>query len=304
STISSASKGGTSSAGATGTQGGSIGAAGMAGIRSGGSAGVAANLPELVNPPVQGMLNYSSTASWDIDGVQREAFRIETPTATYILVKSVAAIASLTDQNNVLWLNFSSGYRPNRGIPNLGGCCQLDPPDGSNLPAMTTVLDASSATSTHLRLISKPIDGDYYWLVWDFFVTHLTLTVNRSARPFGFTFYGIPGNVLDASDELVLSNGERYRADGPHSVDLPGPAEWAYITNPETGKNASLFLIQHRDDNLVDSFSNPDFDSVKFIFGSGEISDTPMRFSLGLINSVDPAAVTQRIAYVVNSISP
>ncbi|HMA91727.1 MAG TPA: hypothetical protein VKP30_03530, partial [Polyangiaceae bacterium] len=88
------------------------------------SAPIAPDLPDLPNSPVQGEITYSSGASWDIDGVQAPAYRIETPTATYFLVKDAAAIVSIDDENNMPWIAFSSGYRPNRGVPNLGGCCQ------------------------------------------------------------------------------------------------------------------------------------------------------------------------------------
>jgi hypothetical protein len=295
----------TSTSGGSASNGGTAslqGGTSSGGAKTGGAAGVAPDLPELTNVPITGKISYSSTAGWEVDKVQRESFRIETPTATYFVVKSSAAIPSLVDQNNVLWLNFSSGFRPYRGIPNLGSCCQVDPPDGSDFPVMTTVLDERSLTSTHLRLISKSADGSAYWLVWDFYLTHLTVTVNHSEKPYGFTFYGMPGNALDSNDELVLSTGEHRRADIPFSGDLPGPVEWAYIANPETGKNGSLFLIQHGDDEIPENFSNPDADSVRFTFGSGQIVTTPKRFSIGLINSVDSATVTQRINYVANSI--
>lgn len=267
------------------------------------SGGIAANLVELTNSPVEGAINLSG-GNWDIYGVQQDAFRIETPTATYFVVKSVAAIASLADQNGVLWLNFSWAFVPNRGIPNLGGCCQLVPPSGSGQPEMTTVLDTQSETSTHVRLVSRPKDGDYYWLVWDFFLTHMTLTINRSEEPYGFTFDGVPGNVLEASDQLVLSTGVKQKATTTYSGDLPGPVEWAYLTNPGESKPGSLFLIQHGDDNLPEAYSVTDASGTKgsrFVFGGGQITTTPLRFSLGLIDSVDDTTISERISYVIEN---
>lgn len=296
--------GGRSSTGGVPNVGGGQSATGGAkatgGSRSTGN--IAPDLGDLLGSPVEGFITYSTTASWDIGRVQKEAFRIETPTATYFVVKSVAAITSLVDANNVPWVLYSTDYRTHRGVPNLGGCCQPNPPNAQ--PAMNTVLDAASATSSHLRLVSKSVEGDGYWIVWDFYLTHVTITVNRSPSPFGFTYDGVPGNTLDGdTDHLVLSTGEVKSAKSYYSEDLPGPAEWAYITNGET-KSGSLFLIQHTDDNLPDSYSVPDGDGSRLTFGSGQITATPIRFSLGLIDSTNHAKVSERVNYVIDNIPP
>lgn len=272
------------------------------------SGGIAQDLEELTNSPVDGAISVSSTANWDIYGEQQEAFRIQTPTATYFVVKSVAAIASVADENGVLWLNFSWAFVPNRGIPNLGGCCQLVQPSGSNQPVMTTVLDTQSETSTHVRLVSKPKDeSETYWLVWDFFLTHMTLTVNRAKDPYGFTFDGVPGNVLEETDQLVLSTDVSQKATTTFSGDLKGPAEWAYLTNEGESKPGSLYLIQHADDSLKERYSVTDASGTKgsrFVFGDGQITATPLRFSLGLIGTVDAATVKERINYVIANTPP
>ncbi|GEM_PF-2093267 len=264
---------------------------------------IAPDLGDLIDAPVEGFITYSTTASWDIGRVQREAFRIETPTATYFVVKSVAAITSLVDANNVPWVLYNTGYRTHRGIPNLGGCCQPDPPTAQ--PTMTTVHDPASATSSHLRLVSKPTDGDYYWVVWDFYLTHVTITINRSPSAFGFTYDGVPGNTLDGNnDHLVLSTGEVKSSKSYFNDDLAGPAEWAYITNGETEYPGSLFLIQHTDDNLPETYSVPDGDGSRFTFGSGQLTTTPIRFSLGLIDSTAHAAVSERVEYIIQNTPP
>ncbi len=266
----------------------------------GATGGIAPDLPDIYDSPVQGEITYSAGASWDIDGTQWPAFEIHTPTASYFLVKSAAAIVSINDSSGLQWINFSSGFRPNRGVPNLGGCCQPGDPAKLGLPTMTTVLDPSfTVTSSHLRLISKSDDSSY-WLVWDFFLTHFTLTINRAATPFGFTYRGVPGGALDSADQLVLSNGVARSASTPYNGDLPGPCEWAYLAHPLTGQ--SLFLIQHGDDSLAETYQIADGDSAMFVFGSGQMTQTPIRFSLGLVNSCDDQVVRDRIAFVENAI--
>jgi hypothetical protein len=281
--------------GATSSRGG---ATGLGGASS--SGGLAPDLPDIDNSPVLGEITYSAGASWDIDGEQWPAFEIHTPTASYWLVKADAAIVSITDDSQIQWINFSSGFRPNRGVPNLGGCCQPGNPSKLGLPPMTTEVDPLfSITSSHLRLVSKSDDASY-WLVWDFFLTHFTLTINRAAKPFGFTYRGVPGGALGSSDQLVLAGGTAGSASNPFSTVLSGPAGWVYLTHPAT--KHSLFMIQHSDDTLSDTYRIADGDTAMFVFGGGQIAQTPIRFSLGLVDSCDDQAVSTRIAFVRDAI--
>lgn len=260
----------------------------------------APDLPDIPDSPVTGTIIYSEGASWDIDGSQWPAFEIHTPTANYWLVKASGAIVSMTDKSNLQWINFSSGFRPNRGVPNLGGCCQPGNPTKLGLPTMVTEVDPSFlVTSTHLRLVSKATD-ESYWLVWDFFLSHFTLTINRAQRPFGFTYRGVPSGSIGPSDQLVLSNGAIRSVNVPFAGDLPGPVEWAYLTHPSSKQ--SLFLIQHGDDDLPETYQVVDTDTPMFTFASGQMTRTPIRFSLGLVNSCDEQAVRDRIAFVRDAI--
>jgi hypothetical protein len=266
---------------------------------------IASDLPDLPNAPVQGEIRYSTGASWVIDQVEIPAFRIETPTAAYFLLKSSAAIVSIDDKNNLPWIGFSSGYRPKRGVPNLGGCCQPGDPTKLGMPEMATVIDEQSVTLTHLRLSSKSVLDDSYWLVWDFYVTHVTLTINRASVPFGFTYHGVPGVTLDPNDQLVLSSGITRNANNAFSGDLPGPVEWAYLTNAADSTTlGSLFLIQHTDDDIPESYLVADGNSSKFVFGDGKITSTPIRFSLGLVDSVDYETVKKRVEFVISATPP
>jgi hypothetical protein len=275
------------------SQNGTAGAAGTTG-------GLAPDLPDINDSPVQGAITYSAGASWDIDGTQWPAFEIHTPTASYWLVKSDAAIVSITDSSQLQWINFSSGFRPNRGVPNLGGCCQPGDPAKLKLPMMSTEVDPSfTVTSSHLRLISKSADNAYQ-LVWDFFLTHFTLTVNQAANAFGFTYRGVPGGTLGSADQLVMSNGTAQSALVSYSGDLPGPAEWAYLSHPAT--QHALFVMQHSDDALPETYQVADGDTGMFVFGSGKITQLPIRFSLGLIDSCDDPTVRARIDFIRNAI--
>ncbi len=285
-------------------EGGTTGEGGATGYCASIPAGtdcIAPDLPDLPIPPVAGGISYSEGASWDIEGVQVPAYEIHTPTANYWLVKSAAALVEITDNAGRKWISFSSSYRPKRGVPNLGGCCQPGDPALLGMPQMTTVVDSQSVTLTHLRLVSKPVDGDYYWLVWDFYLTHVTITVNRAEEPFGFTYHGVPGGNLDPEDQLVLSTGESESALVGYADDLPGPVEWIYMTGPSPNANSALFLIQHDDDSLAESYGVADSNSAKFTFGGGKRTETPVRYSLGIVDSVAYSDVSDRVEYVLEN---
>ncbi len=293
-------EGGSTSArgGATGS-GGALASGGATGL-GGGGGGPAPGLPDIDDSPVLGEITYSAGASWDIDGTQWPAFEIHTPTANYWLVKAAAAIVSITDESQIQWINFSSGFRPHRGVPNLGGCCEPGNPTKLEKPTMTTELDpAFTVTSSHLRLVSKSEDASY-WLVWDFFLTHFTLTINRAADPFGFTYRGVPEGALGPADQLVLAGGPNRPAANPFTTTLAGPTGWAYLTHPAT--KHSLFMIQHSDDTLADTYRIADGDTAMFVFGNGLMEKTPARFSLGLVDSCDDKVVSKRIGFVQSAI--
>jgi hypothetical protein len=264
-----------------------------------GSASLVAPLPDIDNSPVEGEITFSGGASWNFDGVPWPTFEIHTPTASYWLVKSAAAMVSITDSSQKEWINFSS-VRPNRGVPNLGGCCQPGDPSKLGMPTMSTDLDPNfRSSSSHLRLVSRSDDCSYE-LVWDFFLTHFTLTISRAAKSFGFTYRGVPDESLDSRDQLVLSNGEPRSTMVPFNGNLTGPFQWAYFTHP--ADSHSLFLIQHSEDSLPDRYRIAEGDTSMFVFGGGQITETPIRFSLGVIDRSDSQAVYDRIAFVQNSI--
>lgn len=255
----------------------------------------AADLPDdLRNAPVTGEIVFSDEAEWEIDGVFEPTFEIHTPTASYWIAKPLGTMVSLEDRSATpggQWIAFSSGFRPSRGVPAFA-----TPP----ATRVTTVRDEDSTTPTHVRLTSVSLDGLWQW-VWDFYITHVTFTINKAPGPIGFNYRGVPGGSLGAEDQLVLSDGTAQSARNSFSGDLPGPSEWAYIA--DTTLDRSIFLIQHTDDALAERYQVRDNDSAFFTFGNGQITSLPMRFSLGLIDSSNHATVSARANFVISAIS-
>lgn len=254
--------------------------------------GLAVALPnDLIDAPVSGEIIFSEEASWEVDGVFRPTFEVHTPTASYWIVKSLGTMVSLQDaySGRLQWIDFSSGFRPLRNIPALAA-----PPAN-----VSTLLDRDSQTPTHLRLISESPDGAWRW-VWDFYVTHATFTVDRAPVPTGLSYRGVPAGALGVEDQLVPSDGSAQGARSSFAGDLPGPIEWVYFADTAAGR--SLFLLQHRDDQLAEAYQVRDNDSAAFAFGGGAITALPLRFSLGLIDSTDHGVVSQRVAFVAGAI--
>jgi hypothetical protein len=255
------------------------------------AAGFAVPLPnDLLDAPVTGEIIYSVEAQWEVDGVFRPTFEVHTPTGSYWIVKSLGTMVSMQDAyaGQLQWIDFSSGFRPLRGVPAFA----TPPAD------VTTVLDPESQTPTHLRLTASTGDGAWQW-VWDIYITHVTLTLNRAPAPAAFAYRGVPAGTLGAEDQLILADGTTQGARNSFQGDLPGPVEWAYIA--DTAAQRALFFVQHTDDALPEAYQVRDNDSAHWVFGGGQVA-LPIRYSLGLINSVDHATVSQRVAFIAGAI--
>jgi hypothetical protein len=276
--------------------GGGASTAGSSGnSASGAGGGDAAVLPvDLPNTPVTGALTVSTNAVWEVDGSFLPTFEIHTPSASYWLVKSLGMIVSLVDSvpgGQRQWLNFSSGFRPLRGLPSHGTFGDTE--------TMTTTIDVDSQTSTHLRLLSISETGDWR-LVWDFYPTHVTLTVNAAPVPYGIAYRGVPGGGSLDTARFVLADGTDQPALTSSVTDWAGPAEWAYLSDRTLGR--SLFAIHHADDSITDRYEVKDNDSATISFGDGNLAELPQRFSFGVIASSDYRTVKDRADFVIGAI--
>jgi hypothetical protein len=247
---------------------------------------------DLIDAPVAGEIVFSDEAEWEVDGVFEPTFEIHTPSASYWVVKPLGTIVSIEDgeADAAQWIAFSSGFRPLRGVPSFP-----TPP----ATRVTTVRDDASQTPTHLRLTAESDDGLWLW-VWDFYVTHVTFTINRAPLPFGFAYQGVPGGSLGTEDQLGSNDGALQGARNSFNADLAGPVEWAFLADTTLGR--SLFAMQHRDDELPERYQVRDNDTSLFSFGNGQLQVLPQRFSLGLIPSASAAAVAERVQFIAGAI--
>jgi hypothetical protein len=252
----------------------------------------------LSDSPVAGNLSVSVEANWQVNGVPEPAVQVVTPSASYFLLKKSGMLVSMVDTFDSAgkdWISYSESFRPNRGLPNFGGCCQL----GADAQ-MTTTLDGASHTTGHVRLFSTSEDSGWS-LVWDFYRSHVTLTVNRAAQLFSFNYRGVPGGVLDSSDRIVSSNGESHAAlDAVLTTALPGAVQWLYLADDT--RSRSMFVLQYAADSLPDAYGVADLDTSVLTLGNARLQ-APLRFSLGLVDSSEHSAVKARVDYVI-SVTP
>jgi hypothetical protein len=248
----------------------------------------------LADSPVAGNLSVSVEASWEVNGAPEPAIQVVTPSATYFILKNSGMLVSMVDtfdSSGKDWISYSDSFRPKRGLPNFGGCCQL----GADAQ-MTTTLDDASHTTGHVRLFSTSEDSGWS-LVWDFYRSHVTLTVNRASQLFSFNYRGVPGGVLDSSDRIVFSNGDSHAAlDALLTTTLPGPVQWLYLA--DDARSRSLFVLQYAADSLTDAYSVTALDTSVLTLGDARLQ-APLRFSLGLIDSSEHATVKERVDYVI-----
>jgi hypothetical protein len=283
-------------AGARGTSmtGGASGA-GQAGSFSASNGGrrELTDLPiDLPNSPVTGTFTVSSEAVWEVNGKYVPTYEIHTPTASYWVVKSLGMLVSLSDKHPNdphQWIDYSTGFRPLRGLPSYGTFGATE--------TMSTSIDTESQTPTHLRLLST---SKSWRLVWDFYPTHVTITVTAAPVPYGFAYRGVPAGAFDSMDRFTLGTGESQSGQISSTADLQGPAEWAYVS--DSARKCSLFMIQHGDDALPDRYQVKDNDSAMLSFGDGMLTALPMRFSFGIIQSADHETVKTRASFVIDAI--
>jgi hypothetical protein len=240
---------------------------------------------ELSGSPVSGVLTLS-----EVGPAGDKIFHIVTPLATYGVAAASGTITTLEDRsggNVVQWVASGAKRRRRAGIVS------------NPQPVMRTTLDSASFTARHARLLSASDDGAWAWS-WDFYVTQATLTLTKAGGAYSFTFSGTPGDQLTDADRVADASGLGQSAVGSLLADLPGPAEWAYITDSTYGH--SLFVIQHHDDDLPDRYDAIGGDTATWIFGDGKATDAQRRYSLGFIGSAAHANVSKRVQFLLGAV--
>jgi hypothetical protein len=232
-----------------------------------------------------------------------EAFRIETPTATYYLEKSGMGLSSMFDRDGIDWINFhptagSGAGGEFRGFPNA-----VHRQDGSYFHPMNEGTDPSTARVDYVgpdRVTITGTSSNGAWEGrWDFYRTHLTFTMTR--MPVGYKYWvlyeGTPGGTYDDDDWWMTSAQEQKSPlTERHEGDIPAP-EW--IVFGDKHLNRVLFMAHHEDDEHPDTFYQMQQKMTVFGFGrrgSEKFLDSvPQSFSIGFVESTDHREISSAL---------
>jgi hypothetical protein len=163
-----------------------------------------------------------------------DCFRIETPTATYLLGKRGGGLASLIDPQGRDWISYRHGGKAAgeyRGLPKAGQPvkyfhCGYGYGQYTNSNWFRTRVVLTSAG--HVRIATETRDSRSAGM-WDFFADRATFTLERIASTnFWFLYEGTPGGRLDSAHDVVLRpDGQRTSLAEPWEA----PAPWAWFVS-------------------------------------------------------------------------
>lgn len=233
----------------------------------------------------------------DVIDEGQSSYQIESQNATYFYQKQGAAFSSMLDLAGNDWIgyNTTSGAGGSyRGIPNMIY------PEGKFHPGNSAATSALLAQGPLKATIHSVTNDDKWELLWEIFPTYARMTLLKADHSYWFLYEGTPGGTLDTTNDIVVrSNGTETAASTTWSGDLSG-AEWLYFGDKALGR--SLFMANHADDTLVDSyFPLTDSSGKMTVFGFGRqntntfLTATPARFTFGLLDTTQLAGATTGI---------
>lgn len=244
-----------------------------------------------------------------------ECLRIETPTCTYLYGKSGAGFASILDSQGNDWISYRHGHRAAgayRGLPKSGQPTKYFHCGygfGSYINTNPFRSSITEQSADHIRVHSETHDGDSA-CDWDFYSTHATMTLTKiSQEKVWFLYEGTPGGKLEPDRDFVVRPGNRKTMLYENWIDH---VPWVYFGAVES--RSSFFLIDHQRDLAPESYvswpyskdGSPD-NAEMTVFGFGRagwhdplqhtptISKLPARFSIGLMETQEYAAIEKKI---------
>lgn len=232
------------------------------------------------------------------------AFRIETAAATYLLEKTGGGLSSLLDRDGHDWLSFhpapgSGAGGEYRGFPNAvhqQAGSYFHPKNRGTDPCTVTVVRVEPARVT----LAAAADNGLWAAAYDFFPTHCTFTMTRMPpdRKYWVLYEGTPGGEFDATDWWMTSARATPRpVTERHEGDIPAP-EWIAFGDARSPR--AVLLLHHEDDAHPDDHYAMDGKMTVFGFGRRRVAkyldSVPQRFSLGLVEPAEPAALGRAAA--------
>jgi hypothetical protein len=240
----------------------------------------------------------------------QNSYMVQTPSATYYYHKQGGGFAGLRDQENREWI----GYHPTggsggsyRGIPNmvfdLTGSSFFHP---GFVNSTSSIISQGAVKVTFRTQSAEPLDP--WECSWDVYPTYVRMTLLAKGRAgYWFLYEGTPGGSFDgATDFVVRSSGQRIAASDSWESDVASP-EWVYFG--DAALKRTLYLVNHQDDGILDSYRPQDDLMTVFGFGrdlvnlNGLMSQVPRTFTFGLAEDSAFLPTSRVIASAFRSIS-
>jgi hypothetical protein len=240
-----------------------------------------------------------------------DCFKVETPSATYLLGKKGSGLASLIDKEGHDWISYRPGDKARgeyRGLPKCGQPTKFFHCGYGYGQYRTENVFTSRIvrqTPDHVRVESETRDGKTAG-AWDFYPDHATFTLLRIDLPtYWFLYEGTPGGKLDPQGDFVL-RPDRVRTD----LDTPWSAVVPWICFGAAESPGGLVLVNHQgpEPGETDSYVSWPFareadgsyqDMTVFGFGRKgykelvqhvpDLKRLPARFTIALVESADLA---------------
>lgn len=224
-------------------------------------------------------------------------FRVETPSATWVLHRQGAGLAAAFDPDGADWI----GYRPgggsdgkHRGIPNAAY------PEGLFHPGVEACrTEVVYADGERVEIAASSLDGAWAGR-WVFDAQRACFTLERAGHPYWFLYEGTPGGDYDEDQAyLVDSSGRRELCASRWEARIPEP-RWVYFGAPRSRYVLSLIDATPRPAEVRDSYWSMQRNMTVFGFGRVleredprwfHLTTTPARLVVALRPATDPEAL-------------
>ncbi len=234
-----------------------------------------------------------------------ECYRITTPTATYYLDKVGAGLSSMIDSDGNDWLGFhpksgSGSAGEYRGFPNAvykEAGSYFHARNSSTDPCVTKIEESSP----DYVIISAIADNGQWAARYKFTSTSCTFTMTKMppSHRYWVLYEGTPGGSYDDSDWwITAADDKQHLLTENFDGDLTGASatgEW--IAFGDKARSRMLVLCHAEDDPHPDWFYQMEKKMTVFGFGRAgmkkHLSSVPQSFSIGFVESTQPAAAVQ-----------
>jgi hypothetical protein len=249
------------------------------------------------------------------------AYIVTISNATFYLEKEGGGLSSMLDDDGVDWIGFhnaaGSGWKGEyRGFPNA-----VHKQDGSYFHAMNAGTDPSSSEVTiespgHVQIVFTSGNGQWQ-SQWDFYSDRCDFTMTKVSPSYHYwvQYEGVPGGLMDESDFWYNSaDNLSHRINESFIGDLPSPEWFAFgdVNSPRM-----LYLLHHEDvvqgdtellapqrseDKHPDNYVSRPYMTVLGFGRSNKdkFLNTPQRFSLGFVESIEHTSVAQTVSALLN----